>query len=115
MDCREAIMSEEYADFIEEFYQPTYVPNSGELSEFCITFITTNNIAYYVKIGTVPEINYVNYRYTVFPKCYGLMDTTALEASNILTVRNQPVLNLRGEGVIVGIIDTGERVIIMSS
>lgn len=107
MDCREAIMSEEYADFIEEFYQPTYIPNSGELSEFCITFITPNNIAYYVKIGTVPEINYVNYRYTVFPKCYGLMDTTALEASNILTVRNQPVLNLRGEGVIVGIIDTG--------
>lgn len=41
------------------------------------------------------------------PKCMGLMGRESLEASGITTVQNQPYLNLRGSGTIVGIIDTG--------
>jgi len=38
---------------------------------------------------------------------YGLLDLQSLEASGIIQVQNQPYLNLRGKGVLVGLIDTG--------
>ena len=37
----------------------------------------------------------------------GLLDRASLEASGILQVHNQPYLELKGQGVIIGIIDTG--------
>lgn len=37
----------------------------------------------------------------------GLMDTSALEATGVLAVQNQPFLNLRGSGTLIAIIDTG--------
>jgi len=41
------------------------------------------------------------------PFLLGLMDTSALDSSGITRVQNQPYLNLRGQGVLIGIIDTG--------
>jgi hypothetical protein len=43
------------------------------------------------------------------------MDESALEASGILKIQNQPALSLKGQGVLIGFLDTGERVIILSS
>ncbi len=37
----------------------------------------------------------------------GLMDKSALEATGVLAIQNQPFLNLRGNGVLIGIVDTG--------
>lgn len=47
------------------------------------------------------------YGYLAIPKCYGLVSARSLEASGISNLRNVEALNLRGEGVLVGIIDTG--------
>ena len=55
----------------------------------------------------LPPLTIGNYTYTAIPKCYALLDTTALVASGITRLQNQPVLALKGEGVLVGIIDTG--------
>ena len=41
------------------------------------------------------------------PKCLGLMGRESLEAAGIINVQNQPYLNLRGNGTLVAIIDTG--------
>ncbi len=41
------------------------------------------------------------------PLVCGLLDTAAMEASGILQVQEQPFLDLRGRGVLVGIVDTG--------
>lgn len=41
------------------------------------------------------------------PLVLGLLDTAAMEASGILQVQEQPFLDLRGRGVLVGIVDTG--------
>ena len=43
------------------------------------------------------------------PFCYGLMDIPSTEASGISELRNIPILNLRGRGVLIGIVDTGDR------
>lgn len=41
------------------------------------------------------------------PFALGLLDTSALEASGVLAVQNQPFLNLTGSGTLIGIVDTG--------
>ena len=41
------------------------------------------------------------------PLVCGLLDTAAMEASGILQVQEQPFLDLRGRGALVGIVDTG--------
>lgn len=41
------------------------------------------------------------------PKLYGLMDTTSFDASGITATLNQPLLNVRGQGVLIGFLDTG--------
>ncbi|MGF7145815.1 subtilisin family serine protease [Anaerotaenia torta] len=47
------------------------------------------------------------YDYSSIPSAFGLTSEISLEASGILRLRRIPVFNLRGEGVLVGIIDTG--------
>lgn len=42
-------------------------------------------------------------------------DISNIEEAGVLKLRRQPYFDLTGQGVIVGIVDTGERVIIMSS
>ena len=60
----------------------------------------------YVPINQFNE-NLSAVRYSEIPLLYGLTDETSLEASRVLDVRNTAALNLRGEGVIIAIIDTG--------
>lgn len=45
--------------------------------------------------------------YTAIPSLYGLLDTTSMEQSGIAAVLRQPVLQAEGEGVLLGLIDTG--------
>jgi subtilisin family serine protease len=45
--------------------------------------------------------------YTVIPACYGLCTDRSLEASGVERLRRLPNFNLRGQGVMIGIIDTG--------
>ncbi len=42
-----------------------------------------------------------------YPFLFGLLDIDSLNASNILSVNYHPTLALRGEGALIGIIDTG--------
>lgn len=41
------------------------------------------------------------------PKCYTTLDMAAIQQAGIAAVQNIPGLELSGEGVLVGIIDTG--------
>lgn len=45
--------------------------------------------------------------YTEIPACFGLTIQKSIEASGIQRLRRLPNFNLRGQGVLVGIIDTG--------
>ena len=52
----------------------------------------------------------------IIPHCYGLLSSDqVLESTGVYQARRQSGLNLFGQGVLVGFIDTGERVIILSS
>lgn len=110
-NCMEQVYSEEYYDFLIPYGVEAEVPSTPG----CVQRIAEDyDIFFYPREG-LPPLSIGNYTYTAIPKCYALLDTTALDASGITRLQNQPVLALKGEGVLVGVIDTGERVIIMSS
>lgn len=102
-ECREQVYSNEYFDFIIPYGVEAEVPVAGG----CVQRVSENfDIFFYPRNGLSP-LSIQNYTYTAIPKCYGLLDTTALEVSGIIRMQNQPVLSLRGDGVLVGFIDTG--------
>lgn len=104
--CTEKIISNDYADFI--FRDGAYVRElvSG-VTDYCITKIDSKWSVIHIAISGNPPLTYDDYGYSSFPKVYGLMDLSALDASGVSSVRQQPVLSLRGSGTLVGIVDTG--------
>lgn len=133
MTCREKILSNDFADLITDFIIPE--GSFGERLEYCQTTLESDlQISYFDRRNVnTQDINVL--RYNFIPKCYSIMEegmlmpmqredfgnTTSqmfnpdpLIDSGIIRVNNAP-LNLTGRGVIIGFIDTGERVIIMSS
>lgn len=109
-DCREQVYSNDYFDFIVPYGVEAEVPVSGG----CTQRVTEDFDIFYYSRANLAPLTIERYTYTAIPKCYGLLDTTALEVSGIIRMQNQPALSLKGRGVLVGFIDTGERVIIMS-
>ena len=101
-DCQISVYSEDYYDLIIDYNGVVQyvVPD-------CIQKISANyEVGYYPNASYAP-LNIQDYTYTAIPNCYTLTDTSALEASRILTLQNQPTLNLKGRGVLMGFLDTG--------
>ena len=62
----------------------------------------------YVNVNDVDRIiNAFDYNRNLFPLVLGLLGEAELEASGILQVQRHPYLNLRGNGVLLGFVDTG--------
>lgn len=104
--CQEIIYSNDYADYIIQAISET-----EELKRIfnydCIERISSRYQAIYVaRKGDVLH-TFERFGYRSFPKVYGLMDQSALEAIGVNKVRRQPFLNLRGQDILIGFIDTG--------
>lgn len=71
--------------------------------------LTGNFIALYIPKDKINSIdNDENFKLILQPPfSLGLMDKSALEATGVLAIQNQPFLNLKGSGVLVGFVDTG--------
>lgn len=123
MDCKERILSNDYADIIADFRI------SDELSyeqptDYCFHELTRELGVYYVNRNDLPNASVAAQSYEFLPKCYGLLtdkemdikasqtaqryNSLALNSVGILTVQGQP-LNLTGKKVTIGFIDTGIR------
>ena len=102
-DCREQIYSNDFYDFIVFYGDLEVAPEQGT----CIHRIDEDYDIYYYPREGLPPLSVGEYAYSAIPKCYGLLDQTALEVSGIIQMQNQPVLALKGTGVMIGIIDTG--------
>lgn len=100
--CREAIYSNDYYDVIinyNEYIQSDLIT--------CIQRVSDIYDIAYLSRELVPPLSVNIYNYSAIPNCFTLLDQTALEKSGILTLQNQPVLNLRGSGILIGFVDTG--------
>lgn len=105
MDCEDAVYSENYYDLIIEY--GSIGANTSVIPADCRQEI---NVAYsigYFNRERLPELNISDYTYSAIPQCFTLMDDAALSGSGILKVQNQPTLSLKGEGILIGFLDTG--------
>ena len=100
------MVSEEYVDFI---WQSSW--SEEELRrvfpDTCWQIINNYYTAFYADSSFLRPGYDTEYGYEVFPALYTPLQNESLEAANILQLQNQPVLQLKGEGVLVGMIDTG--------
>ncbi len=102
---RYKITSNDFVDFIVEYNQ-----NMSVFDRYPGATVHIMNGTYAIIYLPASELNarsISRYGYSVLPACYGLTSTQSLEASGVRKLRRLPNFNLRGEGVLVGIIDTG--------
>ncbi len=103
MECEEAVYSNDYYDFIMEYILET----RSEPGNSCVQKLDENfDILYLPREGN-PPLSIKNYSYNAIPALYAPMDESALEVSGILRLQNQPTLGLKGQGVMIGFLDSG--------
>ncbi len=104
-EVRNRLVSEDYADLLIYY--------SGDMTVFEAFPDATVHILNYlyavvnVPVGTINENTIVELGYSVMPTCFGVISHASLEASGITRLRSIPNFNLRGQGVLLGIVDTG--------
>lgn len=105
-ECAERIISEDYADFIIEI---GFRENEArqEYKNLCIQDIGYKFSAIYYPLSEINPISVGEDTYIAIPKLFGLMDTSAVEATGALRLQRVRGTSLTGNGVIVGFIDTG--------
>lgn len=115
MDCKERILSNEYADGVIDFPIGQIVREGDDV---CYITLDERYAVAYLNRQLAPELEESGFQYRYTPKLYGLMQTeevagsgeifdpSSLVDSGIRQLQGPP-LNLRGNGVIVAIIDTG--------
>ncbi len=103
-DCSRFAYDDEYANFIIR-YDYNLAGALNIIQPDCVRIISSQYAIGYKKI--TERLSMGKYGYNSFPKCYGLMDSTSIDAVNVGRIRNIPGLSLTGRNVICGIIDTG--------
>ena len=107
ISCNISPASEDVADFIVR-YSPRAVESLYELARTrCVNLVSQEYAIVHVPLSGVLPLSFAHHTYSAIPKLYGLQDTTAPEASGILPVFSQPNLMSTGQGVLIGLIDTG--------
>jgi subtilisin family serine protease len=99
------IMSNEYMDLIIKYNGNTDILKQYE--NFSVQKINPFYAVIYLPTSQITTRLIAEYSYSAIPKCYALTSEQDLEASGVTKLRSMPALNLRGKGVIVGIISTG--------
>lgn len=105
--CTVNVTGEDIADFIYRHNSLTPEEISEVLGTPCIQYVNREYAVAYAPLDAILPLTIERHTYSSIPKLFTLLDTTSMEASGILPVFNQPALNTGGNGVIIGLIDTG--------
>lgn len=114
MTCKEAVSAENVLVYIVENYRGEDYVRERYDPDCYIAFDNIQAVIYKQSEDITSE-TVQQYGFSAIPNVYGLMSEEALEAAGVLQIRRQPYFDLYGQGVLIGFVDTGERVIIMSS
>ncbi len=105
-NCREKILSQDYWDFIIPDYRKNLDIVFPE-SQMCIQQLGFGYRAVYVDKRFVGDLTIERYGYNTIPNCYALQDMFTLNEAGISAVQNYPNLQLQGNGIMIGFVDTG--------
>ncbi|MDD3173109.1 MAG: S8 family peptidase [Herbinix sp.] len=99
------IISEDFADLLLEY--------AGDIAIFepfgsaPVNIINDFAAVVHIPVQQMTSNSVLEFGYAAIPSLFGLVSHESLEASGIFRLRNIPNFDLRGQGVLVGIIDTG--------
>lgn len=96
------IISEEYADLIIEDRN-----RSGFIFNYRITSLGGGYSMVNIPVQEIDKCSLSTYGYRAFPSCFTTQSLLSLDASGITQLQRRANLRLFGQGVLVGIIDTG--------
>lgn len=102
---RDRIINDNYADLLIE-----YSGDYSVLQRFTNATYTIINYLYAVVHIPAEQLTIdliAEWGYSSLPKGFGIISEASLEASGIQRLRNIPNFNLRGQGVLIGVIDSG--------
>lgn len=104
--CNEQILSEDYRDFI---LGGIY---SGFLAELPIEQYCTQEADFFYKCLYLPAdiadpVTLERFPYNSIPKCYAPLSLDTLNQTGILPIQNYPTLQLKGNGILMGFLDSG--------
>lgn len=104
--CRAQILSNDYRDFIVS-------TDGGRISlpalpeEVCSQEVGAGYEIVYLNKNIAEPIDFDRYVYNAVPQCYGLLDMDVMNQAGISQVQYYPTLNVAGEGIMIGFVDTG--------
>lgn len=104
--CREKILSQDFQDFIIPDYRENQELVYQE-SQICVENLGFGYRVAYVDQSLVDELSIATRGYNSIPNCYALLDMEAMNQAGISVLQNYPGLNLRGKGIMIGVLDTG--------
>lgn len=96
------IISEEYADLIIDSNAL-----DRELDPEDVTYINFRHSILHLPIIGINKCSIGVDTYKSFPSCFTLESLISLEESGVTAIQNNPVFALNGNGVLIGMIDTG--------
>lgn len=102
---RERIYSQDYADFIVEYNDDETI-----LEQFqggTIHILDSNYAIIHVPVEQLESMGFNQLSYSNLPTVFGIFNQRSLDTSGITMLREIGDFNLRGEGVLIGIVDTG--------
>ena len=94
-------------------YMDIIVPYNGnqaildQFQNYSVHIMNEQFAVAYVPAAEITDRAIQQFGYSAIPKCYGLNVIRSLEESGVERLRRLPTFNLRGQGVLIGIIDTG--------
>jgi len=102
---RERIISNEYADLLIEYNTDLTLLN--RFAEYSIHIINSIYAVVHLPVDQITNRTILQYGYSAMPSIFGPISSVSLDALGITKLRNRPNLNLRGQGTLIGIVDTG--------
>lgn len=104
INCREAILSNDYYDFL---IAPEFLEEYVSPSQSCIQPIGRSASSVHLPRSLYPDLSVQNEYYSSIPKLYGLMEGTVTDQIRFIPQQEEDILGLTGEGVLLGFIGTG--------
>lgn len=104
---QQRIYSNDYADIILPYHYTTSQNFLSFFTEYSPQIINQQYALLHVPVDVSSQYNPGEFLYSAIPNLFTLQDTISLEASGILQAQNQPALQLKGENVLIGFVDTG--------
>ncbi|TCT16299.1 subtilase family protein [Natranaerovirga pectinivora] len=105
VNCREAIVSNEFADFIVQ-YEANITDALIAYNAPCYQIIDERYAVLHTPLGPIAQ-DPALIDISVIPRLFGPYGVSSIDDAGILMLHNQPYLPLRGNGIIIGFVDSG--------